>query len=233
MSAAPRILVIDDERPIRRFLKTGLQAFGYVVVEAENGEEGLRRSALERPELVVLDLALPDLDGVQVLRRLREWSSVPVIVLSARSAETAKIEALDAGADDYVTKPFGIGELTARMRAALRRRLAEEMPQPVVSLGPVRVDLAARRVTLAEEPVRLSPKEYDLLRLFVVNAGKLLTHKQILREIWPATSSLDVQNLRVLVGQLRRKVEPDPAVPRYIRSEPGIGYRLETEDTAA
>jgi two-component system, OmpR family, KDP operon response regulator KdpE len=226
----PRVLVVDDEPPIRRFLRTGLESFGYAVSEAATASEALHRAAVDRADLIILDLGLPDADGQEVIRRVREWSRVPIIVLSVRSDEAGKIAALDEGADDYVPKPFGMGELMARVRAALRRRLREEVPEPVFETGGLRVDLAARAVSVDGVPARLTPKEYDLMRALVRHAGKILTHRQLMAEVWPDAVSMDLPNLRVLVAQLRRKIEPDPAVPRYITVEPGVGYRLELAD---
>jgi two-component system KDP operon response regulator KdpE len=229
-AAGPRVLVVDDEPPIRRFLRAGLESFGYAVCEAETAAEALRQAAIDRTDLIILDLGLPDADGQDVIRRVREWSRVPIIVLSVRSDEAGKIAALDLGADDYVAKPFGMGELLARVRAALRRRLSEEVPEPVFTTGGLRVDLATRAVSLDGAPVRLTPKEYDLLRALVRHAGKILTHRQLMAEVWSDAASADLPNLRVLVAQLRRKIEPDPAVPRYITVEPGVGYRLELDE---
>jgi two-component system KDP operon response regulator KdpE len=223
-----RVLVVDDDPSIRRFLSTGLEAFGYDVACAEDGAAALRLATTRKPDILILDLGLPDRDGREVIRALRAWSRLPILVLSVRTDEGEKIGALDDGADDYVEKPFGMGELMARLRAALRRRAVEEAGEPVFRLGGLAVDLTARTVSLNADPVRLTPKEYDLLRLFIRHAGRILTHRQILAEIWPNAAVDDVQNLRVLVGQLRRKIEPVPNSPRYIIAEPGIGYRLET-----
>lgn len=232
MSAPIRALVVDDDPSIRRFLTTGLQAFGYDVSEAEDAAGALRLATTRKPDLVILDLGLPDSDGREVIRALRGWSQVPIVVLSVRTDESEKIGALDDGADDYVEKPFSMGELMARLRAALRRQAVEEAGEPVFRLGRLEVDLARRQVALEGAAVRLTPKEYDLLRLFIRHAGRILTHRQIIAALWQNTSVDDVQNLRVLVGQLRRKIEPVPSSPRLIVAEHGIGYRLDlTADT--
>jgi two-component system KDP operon response regulator KdpE len=187
-------------------------------------------AATERPELVLLDLGLPDIDGSEVIHRLREWSTVPIIVVSVRGQESEKIAALDDGADDYVTKPFGMGELLARMRAALRHRLQEELDEPVFHAAGLTVDLGRRLVTIDGCEVKLTPKEYDLLRVLVTHAGKVITHQHLLREVWGPGSVYETHYLRVYIGQLRQKLEPDPAQPRYILTEPGVGYRLRLED---
>ncbi len=183
-------------------------------------------TATERPELVLLDLGLPDMDGLEVIHRLREWSTVPIIVVSVRGQEAEKIEALDGGADDYVTKPFGMGELLARLRAALRHRLQAEVEEPVFRTGGLTVDLLRRVVTVDGQEVKLTPKEYDLLRLLVTHAGKVITHQQLLREVWGPGSVYETHYLRVYIGQLRQKLEPDPARPHYLLTESGVGYRL-------
>jgi two-component system, OmpR family, KDP operon response regulator KdpE len=224
-----RVLVIDDEPQIRRFLRTSLGAHGYDVIEAASGAEGILRATDSRPALLVLDLGLPDTDGMEVIRRVREWSKVPIIVLSVRGRETDKIAALDAGADDFVTKPFGMGELMARMRAALRDRLRDEKDEPVFRSGELTVDLARRQVLVGDREVRLTPTEYELLRALVVHAGKVVTHKHLLREVWGPADVDQTHYLRVYVGQLRQKLEADPAQPRYILTEPGVGYRLAAE----
>jgi two-component system, OmpR family, KDP operon response regulator KdpE len=221
----PRVLVVDDEPAIRRFLCTSLTAHDYSVFEAVNGQEALAAVLAHRPDLVILDLGLPDLDGIEVTRLLREWSAVPIIVLTVQEQETAKITALDAGADDYVIKPFGMGELLARMRVALRRA-ASPGAEPVFTSGELTVDLARRRVTVGEEEVQLTPTEYDLLRVLVTNAGKVLTHGQLLRQVWGVAYQQETHLLRVNMSNLRRKLEPNPARPNYIITEPGVGYRL-------
>ena len=223
-----RILVVDDERPIRRFLRVALGARGYDVQEAETGECGLTAAASFRPDLVVLDLGLPDIDGVEVIRRLREWSEAPVIVLSVRDAEDQKVAALDAGANDYVTKPFGEGELAARIRAVLRTQ-GGGAQEPVFEWGDLRADFERRVVTLHGEPVPLSPIEYDLLRVLLRSVGKVLTHAQLLRAVWGDGYSGERHLLQVTMSNLRRKVEPDPSKPRLIRTEPGVGYRIAAE----
>ena len=222
----PRILVVDDELAIRRLLALGLDAFGYVVDEATSGEEALSRARATPPAAVVLDLGLPDMDGSEVIGRLREWSRVPIVVLSVRDDEAGKIAALDGGADDYVTNPFRMGELMARIRVAIRRH-ADDRSTARFAAGGLSIDLAGRSVALDGAPVRLTPKEYDLLRVLVLNAGRIVTHGQLLAAIWPESPGAELQKLRVLVGQLRRKLERDPAEPRYIIAEPGIGYRME------
>jgi two-component system KDP operon response regulator KdpE len=226
VSGRHRILVVDDERPIRRLLHTSLTAEGYEVIEAETAAQGLATAAREKPDAVLLDLGLPDQDGLEALRQLREWSKVPVVVVTVRSDETEKIAALDSGADDYVTKPFGMGELLARLRTALRHGTQAEIGAPVFVSGALSVDLAKRRVAVNGEEVKLSPKEYDLLRLFVRHAGRVLTHQMILKEIWGPAHVGDTQYLRVYVGQLRQKLQDDPAEPTLIRTEPGVGYRF-------
>jgi two-component system KDP operon response regulator KdpE len=223
-----RVLVVDDERPIRRFLHTSLAAHGYAVFEAADGPEALAAVVDQRPDLVILDLGLPGMDGVEVTQRLREWTPLPIIILSVRDQEGEKIAALDAGADDYLTKPFGIGELLARMRAA-QRRAAAPAGEPLYAAGELVVDLARRRVILAGQEVQLTPTEFDLLRVLVVNAGKVLTHHQLLRQVWGAGYESESHMLRVNIHNLRRKLEPDPSRPRYIVTEPGVGYRLRTE----
>jgi two-component system KDP operon response regulator KdpE len=220
-----RVLVVDDEPAIRRFLRVSLSAHGYVVFEADNGQAALSAIVADRPDLIILDLGLPDLDGVEVTRLLREWTHIPIIILSVRGQEADKIAALDAGADDYLTKPFGAGELLARMRVALRRA-GQSGLQPVFTSGDLTVDLVRRMVTVAGQEVQLTPTEYDLLRVLVTYAGKVLTHRQLLREVWGLGYEQEMHMLRVNVSNLRRKIEPDPARPRYILTEPGVGYRL-------
>jgi two-component system, OmpR family, KDP operon response regulator KdpE len=221
-----RVLIVDDEPQIRRFLRTSLSAHGYQVLDASCGQEALIRLATERPDVVLLDLGLPDLDGLDVLRGIREWSQVPIIVLSVRGQEGDKIAALDGGADDYVTKPFGLGELLARLRAALRHRLQSQVDAPVFQSGGLTVDLARRVVTVDGGEVKLTPKEYELLRVLVIHAGKVLTHQHLLREVWGPVAVEATPYLRVYIGQLRQKLEADPAQPRYLLTEPGVGYRL-------
>jgi two-component system KDP operon response regulator KdpE len=224
----PRVLVVDDEPAVRRYLRTALRSHGYAVFEAANGQEGLTGAVLHRPDLVILDLGLPDLDGVQVTRHLREWSQTPIIILSVRGQEADKVAALDAGADDYLTKPFGIGELLARMRVAARRA-APSAADPVFVEGDLTVDLSRRLVTMGGREVALTPTEYDLLRVLVTHAGKVLTHQQLLRQVWGGGYEQEQHLLRVNISNLRRKLEPDVTRPRYIQTEPGVGYRLRTE----
>ena len=224
---APLVLVIEDEIQMRRFLKPALQGHGFRVHEAVTGEEGLREAATRAPDVVLLDLGLPDLDGIEVTRRLREWTQVPILVISARGREEDKVAALDAGADDYVTKPFGVGELLARLRAALRRtsRMGDgELPR--MTLGDLEIDLEKRRVTLAGETVHLTPIEYRLLAELARNAGKVMTHSQLLRQVWGPAYAHQSHYLRVYMAQLRRKLEADPAQPQRLLTEPGVGYRL-------
>ena len=228
MSAPLRVLVIDDEPPIRKLLRMGLGTQGYEVIEAGNAKQGLELLA-GNPDLVILDLGLPDKDGLELLRTIRATSeSVPIVVLSSRSDEGAKVDALDLGADDYVTKPFGMEELLARMRAALRHQLQVHGERPVFRVGDLSVDLVRRIVKVRGEEVKLSPKEYDLLRLLVQHAGKVLTHRFLLGELWDTLT--DAQYLRVYVRQLRQKIEADPERPQYILTETGIGYRLHLPD---
>lgn len=229
-SAAPvRVLVVDDEPAILRFLRVGLASQGYVVMEAQNGQSALEAVRQRRADLVVLDLGLPDIDGLEVIRRIRaEGAMLPIIVLSSRSDEAAKVQALDLGADDYVTKPFGIDELLARTRAAQRHRLQQQGEKPVFRAGDLTVDLVRRIVTVRGQQVKFSPREYDLLRLLVAHAGKVLTHNMILREVWGPAS--DVQYLRIYIRALRQKIERDTDKPEYILTETGVGYRLRAPD---
>jgi two-component system, OmpR family, KDP operon response regulator KdpE len=228
--AAPlKVLVVDDEPAIRRFLRTSLTAQGYQVTEAENGAAALDNLRRNTTDILVLDLGLPDITGFDIIERLRgQGSTVPIVVLSSRSDETGKVTALDLGADDYITKPFGIDELLARVRAALRHRLQQEGERPVFRCGELSVDLVRRIVTLGAQEVKLSPREYDLLRLFVAHAGKVLTHRFILREVWGGDG--EVQYLRVYVRALRHKIEANPEQPRYIQTEQGVGYRMRAPD---
>jgi two-component system KDP operon response regulator KdpE len=221
----PRILVIDDEAQIHRFLGPALDASGYEHVRADTAAAGLREIARKAPDAVVLDLGLPDLDGKEALTRARAFYTGPIIILSARDRETEKIDALDLGADDYVEKPFGVGEFLARLRAALRHRLQQEGGPTVVTAGDLTVDLVKRLVTRAGAAIRLSPREYDLLAQLVGGGGKVVTHRQLLTAVWGPAHEQDIQYLRVFVGQLRQKIEPDPAVPTLILTEPGVGYR--------
>jgi two-component system KDP operon response regulator KdpE len=230
MSSQSTILIVDDEPPIRRFLRTSLAAQDYRVVEADTGVAALARLADERPDLVILDLGLPDFDGIEVIRRIRQSAETPIVVLSVRDDEKGKVAALDLGADDYVTKPFGAEELLARVRAALRHRLAEQGERPIFKLKELEVDLVRRIVTRRAERIHLTPKEYDLLRILIAHAGKVLTHKHLLREIWGPAHVEDSDYLRSYVRMLRSKIEDDPTQPRLLLTEPGVGYRLNTLD---
>jgi two-component system KDP operon response regulator KdpE len=230
MTDSPRILVVEDETPIRKFLRISLESHGYRMQEAETAASALRIAAAEPPDAVILDLGLPDADGLDVIRRLREWSSVPIIVLSARGREADKIAALDGGADDYLTKPFGAGELLARLRVALRHAARSTQPEEsIFQVGGLKVDQGARRVFVDDEEVRLTPTEYRLLTTLVRHVGKVVTHRQLLKEVWGPDSVEENQYLRVYLGQLRRKIEHDATRPRYLLTEAGIGYRLADE----
>jgi two-component system KDP operon response regulator KdpE len=231
--AGARILVVDDEPQIRKFLRLGLEGHGYAVLEAASAGEALRLAVAQQPELVVLDLGLPDREGFEVLSALREWSRVPVFVLSVRNREGEKVRAFDLGADDYVVKPFGMPELLARIKAALRRRLEGEAPAPLFQVGGLEVDLGRRIVRVDHAEVRLSPKQYRLLQVLVSNAGKVVTHRQLLNEVWGAAHRDDIQYLRVFVRKLRSRIEADPARPRYLLTELGVGYRLRTPEQLA
>ena len=226
----PRVLVIEDEPAVQRFLRATLSTQGYSVSTAERGDEGLRIAAAAPPDLVVLDLGLPDTDGVEVTRRIREWSSVPIIVVSARGREQDKVLALDAGADDYLTKPFGVGELLARLRVALRHAAAirHDAGDPVYEVGALRIDLSRREVSAGRRPVRLTPIEYKLLAVLVRNAGRVLTHRQLLREVWGPQAVEENHYVRVYMNNLRNKLEEEPARPKYLLTEAGVGYRLAT-----
>jgi two-component system KDP operon response regulator KdpE len=224
-----RVLVVDDEPAILRFLRAGLATQGYVVSEAENGRTALDLVHRRAADLVVLDLGLPDIDGLDVLKQLREaGETLPIIILTSRGNEAAKVEALDIGADDYVTKPFGIDELLARIRAAQRHRLQQQGERPLFRSGDLAVDLVRRVVTVRGEEIKFSPREYDILRLMVAHAGKVLTHRFILREVWGG--DVDVQYLRIYVRALRQKIEADPERPQHILTETGVGYRLRAPD---
>jgi two-component system KDP operon response regulator KdpE len=226
-----KILVIDDEVPIRRFLRASLDPAEYHLVEADTGQIGIQLTASENPDLVLLDLGLPDMDGIEVAKSLREWTQVPIIVLSARGQEQDKVAALDAGADDYLTKPFGTGELLARIRVAIRhaQRAAGDPGDPVFEAENLRVDLAARRVFRGSEEVHLTPLEYKLLTTLIRHAGKVVTHRHLLTEVWGPAYSEENHYLRVYMGQLRHKLEDDPAQPKLLMNEPGVGYRLRVE----
>ncbi|WMT87160.1 response regulator transcription factor [Pelagibacterium sp. 26DY04] len=227
--SAGKVLVIDDEPPIRKLLRVGLGAEGYSVIEAPNGRDGMEKLASEAPDIVILDLGLPDISGLDLLARWRAASiTQPILILSSRTDEGGIVEALDLGADDYVTKPFGIKELVARMRVALRHKLQQQGEHPIYKAGDLTIDLVKRLVRMGEEDVRLSPKEYDILRILVQHAGKVITHRHLLNEIWDGTT--DVQYLRVYVRQLRQKLEPSPDAPQYITTEPGVGYRMREPD---
>src|SRR5215207_2854732 len=222
-----RVLIVDDEAQIRRALRTGLTGHGYVVEVAEDGETALTAIAAHAPDVIVLDLVMPGIDGFEVLRELRAWSRVPVLVLSAHGQEHDKVEALDLGADDYLTKPFGMGELLARLRAVLRRASAPQ--DPILRVGDVAIDLARHVVTRSGAEVHLTPTEYDLLRVLATDADKVLTHRQLLERVWGGYASENTQQLRVYINYLRRKLEVDPAHPDLILTEPGVGYRLKAD----
>ncbi len=225
MAESPvRVLVVDDERPIRRFLVACLSS-QYSVYEAASGADALAATISVRPDVILLDLGLPDMDGVEVTRQLREWTQVPIIVISVRDQEEDKIAALDAGADDYLVKPFGAGELMARIRVVLRRMAFPEQ-EPVFQSEQLVVDLAHRKVTVSGQPVNLTPTEYDILRILIQHAGKVLTHQHLIRSVWGSDVGVESHLLRVNISNLRRKIEADPARPRYLVTEPGVGYRL-------
>lgn len=229
MSAAKtRVLIVDDENAIRRFLRTALEAHAYEVHEAATGEDAIVQAINVQPDLIILDLGLPGLGGLEVTRRVREWTTTPILILSVQNQDADKIAALDAGADDYLTKPFSVGELTARMRVAMRHARRDE-PEPVFRTGELCVDLAARMVTCRGQEVQLTPTEYDLLKMLVHNAGRVLTHQQLLREVRGVGYQTETHLLRVHVSNLRQKIELDPASPTYILTEPGVGYRLAAE----
>jgi two-component system, OmpR family, KDP operon response regulator KdpE len=227
----PTILVIEDEPPLQKFLRATLENEGHNVIVASRGEEGLRHASVGQPDLVILDLGLPDMDGMEVTRRLREWSAVPIIVVSARGKEQDKVIALDAGADDYLTKPFGVAELMARVRVAMRHASVanKESGVPVFDVGNLHVNLAEREVLLDGKRLHLTPNEFRLLSVLVKHAGKVLTHRQLLREVWGPGSSEETHYLRVYVNQLRLKLEANPARPQYLLTESGVGYRLVAE----
>jgi two-component system KDP operon response regulator KdpE len=230
-ATAPLVLVVDDEPQVLRFLRATLPAHGCRVAEAETGQQALVEAATRAPDVVLLDLGLPDLDGIEVTRRIREWSAVPIVVISARGQEADKVQALDAGADDYLTKPFGTGELMARIRVAIRHGAmrAAGAPQPVVAVGELEVDLGARRVRVAGEEVRLTRTEYNLLAELARHAGKVLTHRHLLKQVWGPGAVNETHYLQVYMGQLRHKLEKEPARPRYLVTETGVGYRLRAE----
>ncbi len=223
---APVVVVVEDEKQIRRFVRTALESEGCRVFEAQSGRHGLTEAATRKPDLVILDLGLPDLDGVEFIRDLRAWSILPIIVLSARTDENDKIAALDAGADDYLTKPFSVGELLARVRAALRRGATGLAGEPVVAFGDIRLDLANRNILRSGAPIHLTPIEYRLLSQLAGNPGKVLTHRQLLRDVWGPSHVEHSHYLRIYMAQLRQKLEADPARPRHFLTEPGVGYRF-------
>jgi len=225
------ILIVEDEPPMLRFLRATFVAHGYRLVECQTGAEGIAQAAARNPDVILLDLGLPDMDGIEVTRRLREWSRTPIIVISARREDEDKIRALDAGADDYLTKPFSVGELHARIRVAFRHKAetGADRAEPVFQTGELRVDLGKREVFVGEDEVHLTPNEYSLLATLVHHAGRVLTHRQLLQEVWGPSYVEHRQYLRVFMGQLRHKLEHDPARPRYLVNEPGVGYRLKVE----
>jgi two-component system KDP operon response regulator KdpE len=227
----PKLLVIEDESPMRTFLRSALAAHEYNIVEATTGREGLAHAAAHNPDVILLDLGLPDVDGIDLTRRVREWSAVPIIVISARGREQDKIDALDAGADDYLTKPFSVGELLARIRVALRHRsrAADGAAEPVFSVGDLRVDLARRHVVVGGQDIHLTPTEYNLLAALVRYAGRVVTQRQLLKDVWGINAIAQTHTLRVYMAQLRHKIEKEPARPRLLITEPGVGYRLRDE----
>jgi two-component system, OmpR family, KDP operon response regulator KdpE len=223
-----KILVIDDEPQIQKLLRVTLQAQGFEIVAASSGEEGILQATMVRPDLIILDLGLPDIPGMEVLHRIREWTQIPIVVLTAKDREEDKITALDSGADDYVTKPFGMGELLARMRVALRHNAKSE-DEPILDFGRLVIDLSVRTVELNDEKIKLTPTEYELLKILATNAGRVMTHKQLLQQVWGGHQyDTDSHYLRVYIGHLRKKIEADPARPNFIITEPGIGYRFMT-----
>jgi two-component system KDP operon response regulator KdpE len=227
--AGQRVLVVDDENSIRRYLRAALGSQGFAVYEASNGEDAIKGVIASHPDIIILDLGLPDFDGIEVTRRLREWSQTPIIILSVREAENDKIAALDAGADDYLTKPFGTGELMARMRVAMRR-LIGKADEPVLQVENLKMDLSRRLVTVNDGEIALTPTEYDILRLLLQNAGRVLTHRQLLRQVWGTAYESEMHLLRVNISNLRRKIEADPARPHYLLTESGVGYRLRADE---
>ncbi len=223
-----RVLVVDDEQSIRHFLRVTLTSQGYTVIEAASGQEALSNATMQKPDIVILDLGLPDMDGVEVTQLLRQWTQIPIIILSVRGSESDKIAALDAGADDYLTKPFGVGEFLARLRAALRRA-TQTTSEPIFTAGSLRVDLAGRLVTVSGREVQITPTEYELLSELVAHAGKVLTHHHLLRKVWGAEYGEEFHMLHVNISNLRRKIEPEPTRPQFIITEPGVGYRLRAD----
>ncbi len=225
MEKGARILIIDDEPQICKLLSVSLRAHGFITEQVGNGRDGINRTAVYKPDLLIVDLGLPDMDGKEIIRGIRQWSNAPMIVLTARDQEQEKIDALDAGADDYITKPFSMGELMARMRVCLRRMASGEN-EPLLVCGGLKVDLVQRRVTVDEHEIKLTPTEYEIVKLLAQHAGRVLTHKQLLKAVWGNLYEGDTHYIRVYIGQLRRKIEKDPAQPKYIITESGIGYRL-------
>jgi two-component system, OmpR family, KDP operon response regulator KdpE len=223
------ILIIDDEVQIRRFVKIGLESQGYQVYEAENGEQGINLTVMKKPDIILLDLNLPDMKGIDVLRKIREWYHAPVIVLTVRDSEESKIELLDNGADDYITKPFNMGELLARIRAILRR-IKNETDEPVFKTGNIIIDFSKRNVTVNGEPVKFPPLEYELLKLFAKNPGKVLTQRQIMKEIWGPGMESETNYLRVYIAAIRKKIEKEPSRPKMLITEPAVGYRFVVEE---
>ncbi len=226
--SSQRVLIIDDEEAIRRFLRVTLSSQGYAVIEQPSGQGGISSAATEKPDVIILDLGLPDIEGVEVIKLIRQWTQIPIIILSVRGSERDKIEALDAGADDYLTKPFGVGELLARLRAAVRRS-ARTGNEPIAAVGDLKVDLSKRLVTVSDREIQLTPNEYELLRVLIIDAGKVLTHRHLLRTVWGAEYGDELHMLHVNISNLRRKIEKDPARPELIITEPGVGYRLRTD----
>jgi two-component system, OmpR family, KDP operon response regulator KdpE len=223
----PRVLVVDDEQAIRRFMQVALSSHGYAISVASSGMEAISAASTSKPDLIILDLGLPDIDGIELIPLFRQWTQIPIIILSVRGSENDKIAALDAGADDYLTKPFSVGELLARLRANLRRT-AQPPGEPVFVNGDLTVDIARRQVTLADREVQLTPTEYDLLKMLASHAGKVVTHRQLLCEVWGPAYEQEYHILHVNISNLRRKMEPDPAHPVFISTEPGVGYRMKT-----
>jgi two-component system, OmpR family, KDP operon response regulator KdpE len=227
-SSGAKILVIDDEPQIQKLLRVTLQAHGFEIDAASSGEEGILKTTMVRPDLIVLDLGLPDIPGMEVLHRIREWTQIPIVVLTAKDREEDKITALDSGADDYVTKPFGMGELVARIRVALRHN-TKSQDEPILDFGRLVIDLTGRTVELDGKKIKLTPTEYELLKILATNAGRVMTHKQLLQQVWGGHQyNTDSHYLRVYIGHLRKKIETDPARPKFIITESGIGYRFMT-----
>jgi len=230
MNQGARILIIDDESQIRKLLNVSLKAHGFIIEEAALGRDGINRAAFFKPDLLIVDLGLPDIDGKEIVREIRQWSNAPIIILTARDQEQEKIDALDAGADDYITKPFSMGELMARIRVCLRRMATSES-EPLLTCGGLTVDLIQRRVAVEGQEVKLTPTEYEIIKLLAQHAGRVLTHKQLLKAVWGNSYNDDTHYIRVYIGQLRRKIEIDSAQPKYIVTESGIGYRLMGDKT--